>query len=137
MGHTDEPGDHFRTYLSTPSHDERDAPLSWMLGLQPNTRVRLRDFQGQWTIVRLNPGQVCVWRGDVYHNGLGYADWNTRVHGHAYAADYDAPEPALHTEEGSVAAAPAPQRERPRSVCEACLGKHKAHTCGTRGKKGR
>ena len=94
--HTDEPGEHFRDYLGTPSHDERDAPLSWMLALMPDTRLRVRDFQGRWTIVRLNPGDVLVWRGDVEHNGLGYSEMNYRVHGHAYPEDYARPHPALH-----------------------------------------
>lgn len=88
-----QPGRH-----ATPPHDERDAPLSWMLGLMPNTRLRVRDFRGRWQIVRLNPGQVLVWRGDVYHNGLGSATWNYRVHGHAYPDDYELHEPALHSE---------------------------------------
>ena len=77
-------------------HDERDAPLSWMLALMPDTRLRVRDFQGRWTIVRLNPGDVLVWRGDVEHNGLGYSEMNYRVHGHAYPEDYARPHPALH-----------------------------------------
>jgi len=94
--HTDEPCKHFRDYLTTPPHDERDAPLSWMLALMPNTRLRVRDFRRRWTIVRLNPGDVLVWRGDVKHNGLGYPEMNYRVHGHAYPDDYVRPEPALH-----------------------------------------
>ena len=77
-------------------HDERDAPLSWMLALMPDTRLRVRDFQGRWTIVRLNRGDVLVWRGDVEHNGLGYSEMNYRVHGHAYPEDYARPHPALH-----------------------------------------
>ena len=63
--HTDEPREHFRDYLATPPHDERDAPLSWMLALMHDTRLRVRDFQGRWTIVRLNPGDVLVWRGET------------------------------------------------------------------------
>ena len=58
--------------------------------------LRLCDFRGQWTVVHLNPGDMVVWRGNVYHNGVGYTSWNYRVHGHAYPEDYARPHPALH-----------------------------------------
>ena len=42
----------------------------------------------RWQILQLNPGDVLAWRGDVLHNGLGYAEINIRVHGYVYPNGY-------------------------------------------------
>ena len=53
---------------------------------------------GRWQTVALAVGDVLVFRGDVQHYGVGYAQLNDRVH--AYLV------PALHP-------SPAPTRRRP------------------------
>ena len=68
------------------SRDARDA----------DTRLRVRPYGGDWQIVTLNPGDMLVFRGDVCHNGLGYATLNYRVHAYVYAPDYTPPPSAIN-----------------------------------------
>jgi hypothetical protein len=68
---------------------DKDVPLSVLLAIQKNTRLwvwpagcprgSLGGDDGA-QLVRLNVGQLLVWRGDLVHAGAGYARQHTRVH---------------------------------------------------------
>ena len=61
-----------------------EVPCAGILAVQDGTRLRLRIFggehKGKWVVVELNRGDVLLFRGDVCHNGLGYAVENVRIH---------------------------------------------------------
>ena len=84
--HADEPNDHLTAYMD--GRSDEDMPFSTILAIMPGTRLRIRPFGGEWTIVRLKPGDLLIFRGDVCHNGLGYANENVRVHAYVYPPDY-------------------------------------------------
>ena len=65
-----------------------DKPLSTIYALEHGTRLRIRPFGGDWTIVHLEPGDLLVFRGDVCHHGMGYAKQNVRVHAYVYPPRY-------------------------------------------------
>ena len=56
------------------------VPLSLLWAVETNTRLRLRPNGGDWMIITMEPCDVLVFRGDVCHNGLGYAQFNIRIH---------------------------------------------------------
>jgi hypothetical protein len=56
------------------------VPLSVIWAIQDGTRLRIRPFDGEWTVINLKMGDVVVFRGDVCHNGVGYSEPNYRVH---------------------------------------------------------
>ena len=98
--HVDEDPDYFREFLH--EHPPDDAPLSFLLALMPETRLRLRLPDKSWTVIYLDVGDILLFRGDVYHGGVGYRSGNVRVHGHVYAIDYHPPEPSsIYTEEAT------------------------------------
>ena len=82
--HADEPIDRVRQF----TRDE-DVPLSTILAIMPGTCLRIRPFGGAWIIVTLEPGDLLIFRGDVCHNGLGYANENVRVHAYVYHPAYN------------------------------------------------
>ena len=82
--HTDEPIDRVRRF----TRDE-DVPLSTILAIMPGTCLRIRPLNGEWIIVTLEPGDLLIFRGDVCHNGLGYANENVRVHAYVYHPAYN------------------------------------------------
>ena len=55
-------------------------PCALIWAVQKGTRLRVRPFGGEWTIIYLKPGDVLVFCGDLCHNGLGYPEPNIRVH---------------------------------------------------------
>ena len=67
----------------------KDMPLSVIVALMPGTRLRIRRLDThKWVVVHLEPGDVLVFRGDVCHNGLGYASENVRLHAYVYPSDH-------------------------------------------------
>ena len=56
------------------------VPLSVIWAIQDGTRLRIRPFDGEWTVINLKKGDVIVFRGDVRHNGVGYIEDNYRIH---------------------------------------------------------
>ena len=68
----------------SPNHSRagqvKDVPLSLIWAVEEGSRLRIHPIGGEWTIIRLRPGDVLVFRGDVCHNGLGYPKPNIRVH---------------------------------------------------------
>ncbi len=68
---------------------DADMPLSTLLAIEEGTRLRLRRRDdGAWTVVELAPGDLLVWRGDVCHHGMGYAEENFRVHAYVHPVNY-------------------------------------------------
>ena len=65
-------------------------PLSFVLALQDGTRLRLRTHAGVWHIVTIQAGDILLFDGAVWHNGLGYPTGNDRVHGYLRTAGYNA-----------------------------------------------
>lgn len=63
------------------------VPCGLIWGVQKGTRLRIRPFGGEWTIIHLNPGDVLVFCGDLCHNGLGYPELNIRVHAYIDSPD--------------------------------------------------
>ena len=84
--HADEPLGYLAEYMR--GRGVEDAPLSTILAIEEGSCLRIRPFGGEWTIVYLEPGDLLIFRGDVCHNGLGYAHENVRVHAYVYALDY-------------------------------------------------
>ena len=84
--HTDESADDLKPYMR--GRGDEDMPLSVILAFMPGTRLRIRPFGGEWTVVRLEPGDLIVFRGDVCHHGMGYARENIRIHAYVYSPDY-------------------------------------------------
>jgi len=87
--HTDEPT------VRLQKMKDVDKPLSVVYSIQDGTRLRIKPLDGEWMIIRLNPGDMLVFRGDVCHNGLGYASENYRVHAYIYPPRYTSAS-ALH-----------------------------------------
>ena len=87
--HTDEELGFLNRYLAGKS--DEDVPLSTILAIEEGSclRIRPKDKEGAWTIVNLDPGDLLIFRGDVCHNGLGYARENVRVHAYVYPPDYN------------------------------------------------
>jgi hypothetical protein len=81
-GHTDEP------VAKLQQMDDEDKPLATIYAIQHGSRLRIRPLGGEWTIVTLEPGDLLVFRGDVCHNGMGYAEENYRVHSYVYPPGY-------------------------------------------------
>ena len=80
--HTDEPRDRLDKMRDS------DTPLSTIYALESGTRLRIRPFGQEWTVVHLKPGDLLVFRGDVCHHGMGYPRQNVRVHGYVYPKGY-------------------------------------------------
>jgi len=87
--HTDEPT------VRLQNMKDVDKPLSVVYAIQDGTRLRIKPLDGEWMIIRLKPGDMLVFRGDVCHNGLGYASENYRVHAYIYPPGYTSTS-ALH-----------------------------------------
>ena len=87
--HTDEPT------VRLQNMKDVDKPLSVVYSIQDGTRLRIKPLDGEWMIIRLKPGDMLVFRGDVCHNGLGYASENYRVHAYIYPPGYTSTS-ALH-----------------------------------------
>ena len=85
--HTDEHPPVYAEWLRTHPHAR---PLSFVLALQDGTRLRLRTHAGVWHIVTLQAGDILLFDGGVWHNGLGYPTGNDRVHGYLRPAGYNA-----------------------------------------------
>ena len=84
--HKDEDPAYFTPWVEENPYAQ-DAPLSVLIAIQTGSRLRI--WVGKrWQILHLNPGDVLAWRGDVLHNGLGYAELNIRVHGYIYPSGY-------------------------------------------------
>ena len=83
----DAAGDVYAEWLRTHPHAR---PLSFVLALQDGTRLRLRTHAGVWHIVTLQAGDILLFDGGVWHNGLGYPTGNDRVHGYLRPAGYNA-----------------------------------------------
>ena len=81
--HTDEPAEKVQA-LPDPS-----KPLSILYAVESGTRLRIRPLGGEWRVVRLEPGDMLVFRGDVCHHGMGYAREHVRVHAYVYAPGYN------------------------------------------------
>ena len=78
-----------RDYIA--AHGADNAPLLVLAAFMDDTRLCLRDLGGTWHIVRLQPGDVLIFRGDILHFGLGYTVWHYRVHAHIRPANYTGP----------------------------------------------
>ena len=63
-------------------------PLSILYAVEPGTRLRIQSLDGKWRVVRLEPGDMLVFRGDVLHHGMGYAQEHVRVHAYVYPPKY-------------------------------------------------
>lgn len=98
VAHTDEPREYLAKYMAEKGRrGVQDVPLSTILAIEEGSCLRIRPFQGEWTIVYLEPGDLLIFRGDVCHNGLGYAHENFRVHAYVYAPDYTPGVSHIHT----------------------------------------
>ena len=87
--HADEPREYLAKYMAEEGgRGDEDVPISTILAIEVGSCLRIRPFGGEWTIVYLKPGDLLIFRGDVCHNGLGYAHENVRVHAYVYAPDY-------------------------------------------------
>ena len=84
--HKDEDPAYFTPWVEKNPYAQ-DAPLSVLIAIQNGSRLRIQVGK-RWQILQLNPGDVLAWRGDVLHNGLGYAEINIRVHGYIYPNGY-------------------------------------------------
>ena len=65
-----------------------DAPLSVILAIMPGTRLRIF-ADNAWHILKLAVGDAVVFRGNVLHSGVGYAEEHLRVHAYVYPPGYD------------------------------------------------
>ena len=81
--HTDEP------IKKLEKMQDEDKPRSMIYSIQLGTRLRIKPLDGDWVIVELKPGDLLVFRGDVCHNGLGYAVIHHRVHAHIDPPGYN------------------------------------------------
>ena len=85
--HADESADDLKRYMR--GRRDEDMPLSVILAIMPGTRLHIQPFDGEWTVVRLEPGDLLIFRGDVCHHGMGYAHENIRIHAYVYSPDYN------------------------------------------------
>jgi hypothetical protein len=85
VDHMDEPTEKLQPMKNV------DKPRSILYAIQPGTRLRIKPLDGDWVIVELKPGDLLVFRGDVCHNGLGYASKHYRVHAHVDPPGYNTP----------------------------------------------
>jgi len=69
---------------------DEDKPCSTMYAIEDGTRIRIKPLDGDWMTIRLKPGDLLVFRGDVCHHGVGYAKKNYRVHAYLYPPGYRA-----------------------------------------------
>ena len=59
----------------------RKKPVSVILGMEHGARLVVRDEElGRCVVVRLAPGDVLVFDGDVAHAGASYCECNLRLH---------------------------------------------------------
>ena len=85
--HTDESRERYDEWMHmhpAPS----DAPLSVILAIMPGTRLRIF-ADNAWHILKLAVGDAVVFRGNVLHSGVGYAEEHLRVHAYVYPPGYD------------------------------------------------
>ena len=57
-----------------------DVPLALIYALQDNTKLRIWPISGGCVTIQLQSGFMVVFRGDVFHCGMEYAESNTRIH---------------------------------------------------------
>lgn len=93
--HTDYDATDFATYMQ--SHAPADAPFSIMFDVMGGTRLALRPYDGVWIVVKLDPGDMLLFRGDVEHYGVGYPEQHFRVHAYGHAADFEKGAPSVYT----------------------------------------
>ena len=92
---------------------DEDMPLSVIVAFMPNTRLRVLS-KGTWRVLRLQPGDVLFFRGDLCHHGMGYDSVNVRVHCHLYAKFYTPFQPvSIHACSGFDRAARGTHAEAP------------------------
>lgn len=69
--------------------DPTDVPLAVLCAVEPNTKLKVWQFDKRATFIVLQPGDLVVFRGDLAHAGCEYSVDNIRLH--AYV-DSTAPE---------------------------------------------
>ena len=93
--HTDYDPAAFKEYMKT--HEPADAPSSIMFDVMGGTRLPLRPYDGVWILVELDIGDVLIFRGDVEHYGVGYAERHLRGHARKHGADFKKDKPSIYT----------------------------------------
>ena len=68
-----------------------------MFDVMGGTRLALRPYDGVWIVVKLDPGDMLLFRGDVEHYGVGYPEQHFRGHAYGHAADFEKGAPSVYT----------------------------------------
>ena len=87
--HVDEPPLFMARFMAGAGRADADMPLSVLVALDAGAKLRVWPRGGgPPMLIRLDLGEVLVFRGDLCHAGLGYRVENVRVHMYLYHPAY-------------------------------------------------
>ena len=93
----DESPSYVATFMKQPGRTVVDMPLSVLVALEAAARLWVwRRADERPSLIRLDPGGVLVFRGDLCHAGVGYSIENVRVHMYLYHPAYHPPRSSIY-----------------------------------------
>jgi len=93
----DESPSYVATFMKQPGRTVVDMPLSVLVALEAAARLWVwRRADAPPSVIRLDPGGVLVFRGDLCHAGVGYSIENVRVHMYLYHPAYHLPRSSIY-----------------------------------------
>jgi hypothetical protein len=95
--HMDESPEYVATFMQQEGRTAVDMPLSVLVALEAAARLWVwRRADERPSLIRLDPGGVLVFRGDLCHAGAGYRLENVRVHMYLYHPAYHPPPSSIY-----------------------------------------